>query len=183
MVVRPNGVVPTKGEKAIGPTNGVVGNVTLRPGGNNPVDPAGFSDEFRAACSSSMNCIVGDSLVVFVTLLPGTNVKFLPVLCIVTVPAGKVGLTSFTVGRGRLAEPVNGPPIIVVVDEVKGTLLTRAGVMGIILGKTGDIPGFPIPIRTIGGRANAGATKPNKLKQAKTKISVRPRNVRMTPLL
>jgi hypothetical protein len=127
--------------------------------------------------------MVGDSVVVLLNaLVPGNIVKFLPEeVAIVTVPAGKVGFTSGKLWR----EPVNGPLILPPsVVEVTLMELTRTGVIGIILGNIGAGLGFTMPpIRTIGGRARAGATIPNKLKQAKTKTPVRLRIVRMTPLL
>jgi hypothetical protein len=97
---KPRDVMPLNGEKAIGFTNGVVGNVTLkpggktvfRPGGNKDMDPFGSNDAFRAACSRSMNRMVGDRVVVFVNgLAPGMTFKFLLELAIITVPAGRTG--------------------------------------------------------------------------------------------
>jgi hypothetical protein len=144
-----------------GLTIGVVGNDTLKPpgnnvfkpGGNKVVDPAGFKLEFKAACSSSMNCVVGDKVVVFVNgLVPGTTMKFLPELCIMTVPAGISGFVSGTFIRvpfnGGLTLPLLGVGVGLIGEDI----LSRGTVMGVAR----IIAELAIPIRIIGGRAKAG---------------------------
>jgi hypothetical protein len=123
--------------------------------------------------------MVGVSLVVVPA--PGKNIKFDPELCIGTVPAGSVGFTFPTLCR----IPVNGPMILDPV--IPGVVLAapelkRAGEIIVILGKTGPMFGLPMPIRTIGGRPNAGVANPKSIKQVRINASVGLKIVCMIPL-
>jgi hypothetical protein len=196
-------VNPLSSAAKSGFTIGVVGNVTLKPGGSTVFNPGGnkeviipvgttedpgFMEKFRAACSSAMNCIVGDKVVFVVNgVVPVRTVKFDPEVCILTVPGGRIGLGSaklcFIKSSGPMIFPPN-PPVVgadtpVAMEVRMGA--TRIGAIMVVRGTTGINPGLPIPIRIIGGRPMAGMVSIRN-KDTRAKTSNRLKIVRMAPL-
>jgi hypothetical protein len=162
--------------------NGSVGKVIIvgpKPGGKIDPMPGGSSEfidgnadapvfmlKFRAACSSIMNCWVGDMEPVVKKngFVPGKNMKFLPLFCMLTAPA-VCGVGSLNLGIRLLR-------VVLTVGDTKGgrglvnrallveDIRTRGTTIGVVRTEGARIKAaLGTPMRIMGGLADAGPAK------------------------